>query len=157
MKKIIALSGTILLLWSCAGSLVNPAPSEQAPEPQEAPRQALLSQEAPFQLEPAAPDSASFAGRTSEEVFVAARIALGDCRYAVKSSDSDGGLLVATRTAGPAGEKNPPMATVLVFTDPVGAPGVKVQVVRPGQAGDPSGEIRSETGKILAAIQDLLR
>jgi hypothetical protein len=88
---------------------------------------------------------------------VAAKIALADCRYAIKSSDPGGGLLIATRAANLAGEQNPPVATVLVFTDPAGAPGVKVQIVRPGQAGDPSGAIRAETEQILAAIQDLLK
>lgn len=146
MKKILALSGVALLFCSCAGSLIDRAPSRSSTA-----QSAALPQESP------PPDMLLFAGRSVDEVFVAAKIVLADLKYAIKSSDPAGRLLIATRRAAGAGEANLPMATVMIFTDPAGSPGVKVQVVRPGQGGDPSAENQAEIESILAAIQDLLR
>jgi hypothetical protein len=146
MKKILALSAVALLFCSCAGPLIDQAPARSSPA-----QRVALPQESP------PPDALLFAGRSVEEVFVAAKIVLTDLRYAVKSSDPAGRLLIATRRAAGAGETNLPTATVMIFTDPGGSSGVKVQVVRPGQGGDPSGENRAELESILAAIQDLLR
>lgn len=146
MKKILVLSGVALLFFSCGVPLIEmessgPAPAQRVAPPQESPP----------------PDTLMFAGRSVEEVFVAAKIVLTDLRYAIKSSDPAGRLLIATRRSAGIGETNLPTATVMIFTDPGGSSGVKVQVVRPGQGVNPSGESQSELESILAAIQDLLR
>ena len=166
MKGIIALLGTLLLAGACVPQYVPQAPSGQggsgeAAPPREAALQAALGQGGLEQRSPGAPpsgsDSAIFPGRAIEELYTAAKIALADCLYVIKSSDPGGGLLIATRRAGSPGEMNLPTATIMIFTGPTGSPGVKVQVVRPGQSGDPSGENRAEIESILAGIQDLLR
>jgi hypothetical protein len=146
MKKILALSGVALLFFSCGVPLIEMDRSGSSPAQRVAP---------PQEFPP--PDTLLFAGRAAEEVFVAAKIVLADLRYAIKSSDPAGGLLIATRRAGSPGETNLPTATVMIFTDPGGSSGVKVQIVRPGPGGDPSGENQAEIESILAGIQDLLR
>lgn len=161
MKKVLALSAVLMLCWSCA--LQNAVPpsgqggSREAPSPQGAINQAP-PQQAPIRQESSNPDPSLFAGKTVEEVLVAAKIALADCRYTIKSSDKESGLLVATRSAdAAAGETSSPTATIVVFSDSTGTPRVRIQVVRPGQADESSVENRAEIEKILSAIRDLLR
>lgn len=162
VKKILALSAVLMLCWSCALQNAVQAPSGQggsreAPSPQGTINQAP-PQQVPIGQAPSNPDPTLFAGRSVEGVFVATKIALGDCRYAIKSSDQASGLIVATGSAdAAAGGRTSPTATVIVFTDSAGTPGVKIQVIRPGQPDESSIENRAESEKILAAIRDLLR
>lgn len=147
MAKILALAVVALLFFSCGVPPIEmersgSSPAQSAPLPQESPP----------------PDTLVFAGRTSEEVLVAAKIVLGDLQYAIKSSDSGGGLLVAARRTAGAGEA--PLsttATLMLFADPAGRQVVKVQVVRTGQGGDQAAENQAEIEMILASIRDLLR
>ena len=157
MAKITAIFAAVLILGSCVPQIPSrrllprraargrlrpraraapPAPSGQAAFGSAARRRPL----------PAVRDSLLFLGRSIDEVFVAAKIGLADCRYAIKSSDKGSRLIVASRTgADPALYSRWP--TVQVFTDPSGAPGVKVLIAGPGPAGSPSGEIPGGDGK----------
>ena len=146
MNKILVFAVAAILFCSCAAPLIEMERSGSSP-----------AQSAAFPPESPPPDTLLFAGRSSEEVFAAAKIILADFRYAVKSSDPGGGLLIAARRADGPGDTNLPTATVMIFTDPGGSSGVKVQVVRPAGGGDASAANRAEVDGILAAIQDLLR
>ncbi len=144
MAKIIAIFAAVLFLGSCVPQTIPQAPSAQA------------AFDRPLAVTaPAVRDSLLFPGRSIEEVYVAAKIGLADSRYAIRSSDKGSRLIVASRTG--ADPSYAPTASVQVFTDPSGAPGVKVLIAGSGRAGSPSGEIPAETEKILAAIWNLLR
>ncbi len=164
MAKITAIFAAVLILGSCVPQYIPQAPSAQGGS-REAPPSAQAAPPAPSGqaafgqplagTAPAVRDSLLFLGRSIDEVYVAAKIGLADCRYAIKSSDKGSRLIVASRTGGDPGYT--PVASVQIYTDPSGAPGVKVLIAGPGPAGSPSGEIPGETEKILAAIWNLLR
>jgi len=106
---------------------------------------------------PQAGPESSFPGRTMEEVFVAVKMALADCQYTVKTSEKESGLVYAEGKAFPADGKAVPRVTILVFMDPTGTPGVKIQYFQPGQAGDSSNAGKKPIEEILAALRNILR
>jgi hypothetical protein len=159
MKKNLVLLLSVLFLWACVGSLPGPATSQRASPGSEESSRPPASRAATSEPALVAPDSLIFAGRSVEEIYVAAKIALADLRYTIKSSDPVRGLLIAVRTAAEtgAGGQTLPMATAAVFNDPGGNACLRVQIIRPVPAAAPSGEDRTEIENILAAVRDLLR
>jgi hypothetical protein len=154
MKKILGLSIAILVLGGCAMQdprlRRNPGLG-QAPNPAASQTSASIPTMAPPQ------DTFLFAGKTRDQLFVAARMALEECGYKIKTGDKESGLFLASKGEARADGTQPPMVTVLVFTDPQGTAGVRIQSLQPNQANDLYGAARSTTDTILAAIQNILR
>jgi hypothetical protein len=143
MKKILALIVTLAVSGACVPQKM----ATPAQRPQTAAQNAPASLPAPVQ------DTALFWGKGKDEVFVAAKMALAECGYALKTSDKDSGMLLASKGT----EPNAPVATVLVLTDQNGIPSVKVQCARPGQSDPSSAANKSAIEQILAAIKGLLK
>jgi hypothetical protein len=143
MKKILALIVTIAVSGACVPQKLA-TPGQR---PQSAAQNAPASLAAPVQ------DTALFWGKGKDEVYAAAKMALAECGYALKTSDKDSGLLLASKGT----EPNAPVATVLVLTDANGIPSVKVQYMRPGQSDTSPAANRSAIEQILGAIRGLLK
>ena len=162
MAKIFAICAAVLFLGSCVPQTIPQAPAGGSRDAPPGPRAAPPAPSGQAAFDPsllatstAVRDSLLFLGRSIDEVTVAAKIGLADCRYAIKSSDPGSRLIIASRTG--ADPAYAPTATVQVFADASGAPGVKILVAWPGPAGNPPGGIPAETERILAAIWNLLR
>ena len=143
MKKMLVLATAVLVLM---GACAIKPPVQQAPNPG--------SPQGAVSVQPSAPqDTFLFAGKTLDQLFVAAKMALTECGYTIKNSDRDSGLLLAAKAA----EPNAPMATVLAFTDKTGSSGLKIQFLQAGQAGSSSSATQEAIDKILAAVRQILR
>lgn len=102
-------------------------------------------------------EATTYAGKTKDEVFTAATMALVDCEFTIKTSDKAGGLLLATKGANFATENNAPQVTVLVYADSTGTVGVKIQYVQPGQLADVGGTNKKAIANIQAAMLKYLK
>ena len=145
MKKILTLTGVVLLFWSCAAQSVNQAPSGQAP-----------SDTPSIAQKPAGPGPVEqkFKGKTREEVFEAIQSVLAERSYAIKSSDPESGLITAVGRSETGDESQAPHLTILVFTDAKGIPNVQIQYAKAG--------VTEEAGKLaaqglMAALQPILK
>lgn len=102
-------------------------------------------------------EATPYSGKTFDQVFTAATMALVDCGFTVKTSDKAAGLLLATRSANMATENEAPQVTVFVSTDATGTVGAKISYVQPGQLADIFGTNKKAIAKIQIAILSYLK